>query len=219
MIVASLNLSPVIAHTTPGGKSVRTGIFKQPTRARVMLNIRGFAGDDQADKRHHGWPTQAAYAFSMQEYHHWRSVLGLELPYGLFGENLTIDGLDDGAICLGDTYRLGGALIQVSSPRLPCSTLAMAVGTNAIVGGFMDRARVGPYFTVLEAGEVETGDELILRHADPEQISIVRCMELIHGPADSEQARAGLTSITRIHAVDSRIKEKALARLGTSAQR
>jgi MOSC domain-containing protein YiiM len=217
MIVVSLNISPVIAHTTPAGKSVRTGIFKRPTTARVMLHERGFTGDDQADKRHHGWPTQAAYAFSAQEYKHWRSVLGLELPFGLFGENLTIDGLDDSAVHLGDVYRLGSALMQVSSPRLPCSTLAMAVGTTAIVKGFMERMRVGPYFTVLEAGEVGTGDILTLQQADPRMVSIVRCMELLHATIITNDIRAGLTSITQIAAADSRIKEKALAKLGASA--
>lgn len=209
MFVVSLNVSPIIDHTTDSGKQVRTGIFKQPSLGPVMLGIRGFTGDDQADKRHHGWPTQAAYAFSAQEYTYWRNEHNASYPYGLFGENLTIDGLDDSKVCLGDIYRVGDARIQVTSPRLPCSTLAMAVKTNAIVKGFMSRRRVGPYFSVLSPGDIKQGDEFTLETPDPLRISIVECMELLHEEIIKPSRLREMASIV---AIDSRIREKALAR-------
>jgi MOSC domain-containing protein YiiM len=180
MRVASVNISPIltVAHH---GKQVRTAIYKQPISGRLLLAERGFRGDEQADKRHHGRPTQAAYAFSAAEYPYWNGVLGrFDLVPGRFGENLTIEGLDDAAVCIGDIYRLGDARVQVTFPRLPCSTLAMALDDTAFPKAFLARMRTGPYLRVLSEGDVGAGDAMTLEWAHPARLSIVETVHLLH---------------------------------------
>lgn len=209
MRIVSVNVSPV-QEVLRGGSIVRTGIFKQPTAARLSLGERGLAGDDQADKRHHGWPTQALYAFSAAEYEHWRQHLGrFDLEYGRFGENLTVDGLDDEAICIGDIYRIASARVQVTFPRVPCSTLAMAVDDPSIVKAFLKRGRCGPYFAVLSPGEIGVGDPIELEFADPTRLSLFEAMHLMHFATD---ARERWAQASAIHAMDSRWKTKFAAK-------
>jgi MOSC domain-containing protein YiiM len=216
MIVVSVNLSPIIAVTAKNGKRVETAIFKKPAAGPVNVGTRGIVGDDQADKRHHGHPTQALYAFSAQEYAHWRGVKNKPFPYGLFGENLTIDGLDDSLVCLGDRYRIGSVSVEVTFPRLPCSTLAMAVEDTSIVAGFLERKRVGPYLRVLSEGTLAAGDSVNIESSHPARLSIVECMYLLHDaegtPRDLERWR----DLSEIDAADDRVKEKALAKLASA---
>lgn len=211
MRIVSVNVSQVREVTlADGSSSGRTGIFKQPASGSVRLETRGFAGDDQADRRHHGWPTQAAYAFSMQEYAYWNKTLGrTDLTYGLFGENLTVDGLDDAAICLGDIFTVGTARVQVTFPRVPCSTLAMAVNDKAFVKAFLARRRCGPYFSVLSPGSVKVGDSLMLEAADPTRISLSEAMYLMH-EAENEIKR--WEAAARIPSLDTRWQAKFLAK-------
>jgi len=213
MRIVSLNVAPV-SEVLHKQKLVRTAIFKQPTTHRILLDTRGFVGDEQADKRHHGWPSQAAYAFSAEEYGYWRSRLGrLDLPFGLFGENMTCEGLDDAAVCIGDIFRVGEARIQVTFPRLPCSTLALAVGDAGIVKGFLERKRVGPYFAVLTPGLVGTGDELHLEAPDPGRVSILELMYLLHDAKGNAADRQRWDVTADIPALDSRVREKLRGKL------
>jgi MOSC domain-containing protein YiiM len=211
MRIVSINVSKVREVTlSDGSSSGRTGIFKQPTSGPVRLETRGFAGDEQADRRHHGWPTQAAYAFSMQEYAYWNKTLGrTDLAYGLFGENLTVDGLDDEAICIGDIYTIGSARVQVTFPRVPCSTLAMAVNDKSFVKAFLARRRCGPYFSVLSSGAVAIGDSLVLESADPARLSLSEAMYLMH---EAENATERWEAAARILALDTRWQTKFLAK-------
>jgi len=209
MRIVSLNVSAV-REVHAGGRLLRTGIFKMPTAAPTLLSERGFAGDDQADKRHHGWPTQAAYAFSALEYDHWKLALGrLELPYGLFGENLTIDELDDSTVCIGDVYAIGDARVQVTFPRVPCSTLAAAVGEKDFVKAFLERKRCGPYFRVLSPGVVTVGDRLELTRRDSANLSLMEAMDLMHF---AEKAHARWKQASEIEAMDERWRTKFAAK-------
>jgi len=213
MRIISLNVSEII-EVKHKGKLVKTAIYKQPTTRRIMLGVLGFEGDDQADKRHHGGPTQAAYAFSAEEYAYWRTELGrFDLSYGLFGENMTVEGLDDSKVCIGDIYLVGGARVQVTFPRLPCSTLAMAVADPGIVKGFLKRKRVGPYFAVLGAGEVGVADEITLETAQSDRVSIVELMYLLHDAPGSQKDRERWHAAASIDALDVRVKTKLLVKL------
>jgi MOSC domain-containing protein YiiM len=209
VIIASINVSPV-REVVRGGRLVRTGIFKTSFAGPVRLGERGFVGDDQADRKHHGHPTQAAYAFAAEEYPHWQAFLSrLTLPHGSFGENLTVTGLDDDAVCIGDVYRVGGARVEVTFPRVPCSTLAAALDSPQIVKAFLERARCGPYLRVLTPGEVGVGDAMTRESAHPLGLSLREAMILMHA---AEPSRTRCEEAASIEAMDERWRTKFAAK-------
>jgi len=155
--VLSLNAGGV--RTIPNGtRRTRTGIFKDPVAGRVRLGREGFAGDRQANRRVHGGPEMAAYLYSADDYRWWERELGRPLPPGTFGENLTVTGLQDDAVHIGDRLRVGGALVEVTSPREPCFKLGLRMEDPRFVTRFRDAGRTGFYVRVLEEGEVGAGD-------------------------------------------------------------
>jgi MOSC domain-containing protein YiiM len=107
------------------GRAVRTAIYKEPVHLRVRARTLGLEGDTQADQRVHGGPDKAVYAYDLSRYAHWKRELGADFLPGQFGENLTVEGMPDTQISLGDVYRVGSALLQVTEPRGPCFKLAM----------------------------------------------------------------------------------------------
>jgi MOSC domain-containing protein YiiM len=146
---------------------VTTGIFKEPVDGRVTLRRLNLDGDRQADLKVHGGAAKAVYAYPLEHYPFWRTELGPELPFGAFGENLTVEGLpleDDAAI--GDRFRVGGAELVVTQPRIPCYKLAVRFGRSDMVRRFLGSGRTGYYLAVETEGEVEQGDrvEPIFRH-------------------------------------------------------
>ena len=144
------------------GKSVRTAIFKAPVDGRVALRRLGLEGDDQADKRVHGGLDQAVYAYDHSYYQQWQESLGrTDFEYGQFGENLTVKGLLDNEVCIGDVLSIGTAEVQVSHPRTPCFKLGLKMGDPTFVKAFLESCCVGFYLRVLEEGEVPAGDEIV----------------------------------------------------------
>lgn len=142
------------------GEAVSTGIFKEPAEGRVMLRTLNLDGDRQADLTAHGGPTKAVYAYPVEHYDFWRRELPeMSLPYGMFGENLTLSGLDE-SVNIGDTFRIGAAEVMVTQPRLPCYKLGIKFGRTDILKRFLQSRRTGFYFSVLREGEVGAGDEV-----------------------------------------------------------
>ena len=140
------------------GKKVATAIFKTPVEAAVIGEL-GLSGDEQADLTVHGGPDKAVYAYAAEHYPWWAQQLpGVDLPYGAFGENLTIQGFDDAAVCLGDRYRAGGAVLEAIQPRLPCFKLGLRFNDPGMVKLFAQSGRFGVYFRVIENGPVRRGD-------------------------------------------------------------
>ena len=149
------------------GRSVMTGIYKEPVNGPVQLQREGLAGDGQADLKVHGGPDKAAYAYPIEHYGWWQQQLDrAPFPHGQFGETLTVQGLLEQELGIGDCLRIGGALLQVSQPRTPCFKLGIKMGLEDFPRTFQDSGRVGFYLRVLEAGPVCAGDaiELISRH-------------------------------------------------------
>jgi MOSC domain-containing protein YiiM len=143
------------------GKTVSTGIFKQPVEGRIRLRSLNFEGDQQADLAVHGGIDKAVYAYPSEHYAYWRNELPeMELPWGMFGENLTIEGLSEDAVNIGDCFRLGTAEVMATQPRLPCYKLGIKFGRVDIVKRFLDSRLTGVYFSVLQEGEVGAGDRL-----------------------------------------------------------
>jgi len=145
------------------GRTVRTGIWKAPVTGPVRLTRLGFEGDGQADRRVHGGPTRAAYAYPHEHYEHWAPRLGGgPLPMGQFGENLTTLGLLETTVHVRDVYAIGAARVRIEGPRGPCFKLGIRTGDPSIVAPFLVSGRLGFYLSVFEEGLVEAGDPIVL---------------------------------------------------------
>jgi MOSC domain-containing protein YiiM len=150
------------------GGSVTTGIFKQPSPGPIRVGRLNLVGDKQADLSVHGGPYKAVYGYPAEHYVYWRSELGEGLPWGIFGENLTTEGLHEKDVWIGDRYRVGTAELIVTQPRVPCYKLGIRFGRPEMVKRFLNSRRSGFYFAVAEEGELKVGDsiELVAREAN-----------------------------------------------------
>ncbi len=135
-----------------------TAFFKEPVPGPLRLGRTGLEGDGQADGRFHGGPDKAVLAYAAAHYPAWREELGREMPFGAFGENFTVEGTDESAVCLGDVYAVGGARVQVSQPRIPCWKIARRWGIKDLSARVQRTGRTGWYLRVLEEGRVAPGD-------------------------------------------------------------
>jgi MOSC domain-containing protein YiiM len=146
------------------GRAVQTGIFKSPVEGRVRAGWLGLDGDGQADLRNHGGPDKAVYAYPREHYDYWAAELSRDdFKSGQFGENLTVDGLLEDDVCIGDRYRVGGAggpLLEVTQPRMPCAKLDLRMGMDKFSRQFHESLRTGFYLRVLEEGEIDAGDAI-----------------------------------------------------------
>ncbi len=155
------------------GKTVTTGIFKQPVQGRVMLRSLNLDGDRQADLSVHGGPDKAVYAYPVEHYDYWRGELpDMNLPWGMFGENFTTVGLLEETVNIGDRFRIGSAEVIVTQPRLPCYKLGIKFGRADMVKRFGTSDRPGLYFAVLQEGEVEAEDAIELISRDENNVTV-----------------------------------------------
>jgi MOSC domain-containing protein YiiM len=143
-----------------GGKPLRTAIGKQPVTGSVGVHSLSIAGDEQADHRYHGGPERAVYAYASEDYDWWSERVGRALAPGLFGENLTTQGLDISGARIGERWRIGSTVVQVTAPRTPCSKLAYVMDDPRFVKAFGAALRPGAYLRVIDAGTVAAGDRV-----------------------------------------------------------
>ena len=155
---------------------VTSGIWKEPITGPVAVAGVNLAGDDQADRRVHGGPDKAVYAYSVEDYAWWEGELGPLAP-ATFGENLTTAGIDLSAARIGDRWRVGSTLLEVSQPRQPCFKLGMRMGDEAFPGRFERARRPGAYLRIIEEGEVQQGDTIEVQPAEPPAIEIRSLVE------------------------------------------
>lgn len=154
-------------------QTVSTGIYKMPVESRVMLRSLNLDGDRQADLTVHGGPSKAAYVYPSEHYSYWRDELpGTELPWGMFGENFTTEGLDESTVNIGDRFRLGSAEVMVTEPRMPCYKLGIKFGRTDIIKRFLASGRTGFYFSVQREGQVGAGDEIELIGHDENNVTV-----------------------------------------------
>jgi MOSC domain-containing protein YiiM len=152
---------------------VTTAIFKEPVKGPVTVRKLNLDGDRQADLTVHGGPEKAIYAYPSEHYSFWRSELaGMDLPWGMFGENLTIEGLREEETRIGDRFRVGGALLMASQPRIPCYKLAVKFGRDDILQRFLQSERSGVYFSVVKEGIVQVGDPFEKNHQDENGVTV-----------------------------------------------
>ena len=162
------------------GKEVLTGICKQPVNGSVNLRTLGFEGDGVADGKRHGGQDKAVCVYSLEHYPYWEKTLGIPMPVAAFGENLTVSHMHEDDICIGDVFRLGSALVQVSQPRQPCRTLAARYGRSDLLKLVVDSGRTGIYLRVLEEGVVEKGSSLFLRERDRNGVTVSFANHVFH---------------------------------------
>lgn len=145
------------------GKSYTTGIVKKPVDNPIFLDLEDVKSDTICDRKHHGGVEQAVYAYGKQHYPFWKSQYqNLDWHDGMFGENLTIDNLDETNIFVGNVYNVGNAVIEVTKPRQPCRTLAIRFKDMQLVKKFWNTTKCGVYFKILQPGLVKAGDALVL---------------------------------------------------------
>ena len=172
------------------GGTLRTGIYKRPVGGRLRLERHNLEGDGQADLQNHGGPHQAVYAYAQEHYAWWaRQLERDDLRPGHFGENLTVSGLLEDAVCIGDVYRVGETLLQVSQPRIPCHKLALRMGRPDFVKTFTQAGRSGCYLRVLQTGRLGAGDcvTLVEREARPMSVRQIFRLRLLQ-PDDAAAA-------------------------------
>jgi ferredoxin-NADP reductase/MOSC domain-containing protein YiiM len=180
MTLRSVNVSMPkdIVHN---GKTVTTGIFKEPVEGRVTLRRLNLDGDGQADLWGHGGAFRAVYAYSFENYAYWARELGRDdFTVGQFGENFTVEGMLEDDVHVGDVFRVGSALVEVSQPRVPCYKLAIKMGIEGFQNQFLASGRMGFYFRVLEEGEVGAGDTIQLVKRDPRAMTVREINELLY---------------------------------------
>ncbi len=170
-----------------GTRTVITSIFKQPVEGPVRVLAERMEGDGQADLVHHGGADKAVYAYAHQHYAWWEHALGRAgLAHGQFGENLTIDGLDEDGLCLGDQLAIGSALFTVTQPRVPCFKLGLRFGDRSMPKQFADSLRTGMYLRVLQTGVVTAGDTVALTARGRGNITVRRLFAAWLKPNDTE---------------------------------
>jgi MOSC domain-containing protein YiiM len=157
------------------GRPVESAIVKAPVAGRVRVAGVNLAGDDQADRRVHGGPDKAVYAYAREDADWWEQELGAELPSGAFGENLTTAGVDCTNAVIGERWRVGATLLEVCQPRLPCFKLGLRFGDPRMLKRFARASRPGAYLRILEEGELGAGDavELLDRPAHGVTVRLV----------------------------------------------
>lgn len=167
------------------GRTVKTGIFKTPTNGRVRVETLNLDGDRQADLSVHGGPDKAIYVYPSEHYDYWRGEFpDMELPWGMFGENFTTIGLLEGAVNVGDTFRIGSAVAMVTQPRVPCYKLAAKFGREDIVKRFLASRRSGFYLKVVQEGEVGAGDAIELMSRDGHAVTVADVATLYRDGSD-----------------------------------
>ncbi|VIO73169.1 hypothetical protein CI1B_47730 [Bradyrhizobium ivorense] len=169
--------------TTWQGRTVHTGIWKTQVKGPRMVRRLNIEGDGQGDLAGHGGEHRAVLVYQLDSYRYWQNQLSRsDFAYGQFGENFTVDGLSDAEVCIGDRYRIGKALFEVTQPRVTCYRLGIRMNEPDMAALLVKHGRPGFYLRVLEEGEVETGDEITLVTTGPERMSVSEVDALLYMP-------------------------------------
>lgn len=181
MKLMSINIGKEQTLVRPG-KTEQTGIFKQPVAGPVRITSQGIPGDFIGDLKNHGGPDQAIYVYGWADYEWWADYLDQEMQPGMFGENLTIDGLRSVQFNIGDRLRLGPVLLQVTAPRIPCGTLAGRMNMPAFAKQFRLVERPGLYCRVLREGTLQAGTPVSVEKYVGETVSLLEAMRDYYEP-------------------------------------
>jgi ferredoxin-NADP reductase/MOSC domain-containing protein YiiM len=173
---------------TWNGKTVRTSVWKSPVDGRRMVRKLDIDGDAQADLAGHGGEQRAVFVYQMDSYHYWERFLGRnDFTYGQFGENFTVEGLLDNEVCIGDRYRIGDAIFEVTQPRVTCYRVGIRMNEPRMPALLVEHHRPGFYFRVLQEGEVGAGDDIVKTADGPERLSVADVDAVLYLPGHSSE--------------------------------
>ena len=180
--IVSVNTG-VVADLVIGGQPASSAIDKLPAAGPVRVGLLGLAGDEHGDTQNHGGLDQAMYAYAREDLDWWTGRVGRELRNGEFGENVTTSGIDLCAALIGETWRMGEVVVQVTAPRIPCETFKAWTGEEHWVRRFAAAGRPGAYLRVLAEGEIAAGDEIEVLARPEQRVSVAESMRAYYGDA------------------------------------
>ena len=172
------------------GRTVSTAIWKHAVEGRVAVRGVNLAGDDQADRTVHGGRDKAIYAYAREDYDFWREHQAVETSPGLFGENLTTDGLDLSRAVIGERWSVGSTLLEVAQIRLPCYKLAARMGDPYFPKRFLAAARMGAYLRIVQDGDVGADDPIHVTHTPAHGVTLGDMMHVFRHPERASVLRA-----------------------------
>jgi MOSC domain-containing protein YiiM len=173
------------------GELTTTAIVKTPVQGPVAVRGVNVDGDDQADRQVHGGPDQAIYAYAREDYEWWEAQLGQKLDPGMFGENLTVDGIDCTGAVVGERWRIGTVTLEVSSPRIPCWKLARRMEDPVFQKRFGDAGRPGAYMRIIEEGVLSAGDGVHVLHRPDHEVTVALISQVrLHTPEQAHRLLA-----------------------------
>ena len=193
----SLNIG-LPKEVTYGGKVIHTGINKKQVKEPVYLSFVKFNGDGQADLVHHGGVDKAVCVYTGDHYPYWEKELNQDFVYGAFGENITVSGMSEEDVCIGDTFELGQAIVQVTQPRQPCFKLAKKYNIPKLPLYFQETGYTGFYFRVLKEGWVSSVDTLKKLQSNPKGVSVAFANRIMH---KEKQNIEGVKRILEVNAL------------------
>ena len=181
------------------GITVRTAIFKNPVAGTLAIRPLNLAGDQQADLTVHGGPDKAVYAYPAEHYEYWRKQLpDVSFSWGVFGENLTTEGLSEDTLCIGDLVRAGSAILQVTQPRMPCYKLELRFNRDDMIKRFLVSGRSGFYFSVIEPGDARVGSPVEVLDRDTNNVTISDILRLYLGQTPDPELLRRMTNVTSL---------------------
>ncbi|HKH91446.1 MAG TPA: MOSC domain-containing protein [Gemmatimonadaceae bacterium] len=183
--VLSVNVGTVRTMTWRG-ETVTTGIWKEPVAGRVLVRGVNLVGDDQADRSVHGGIDKAVYAYAREDYDYWREHEGIETSAGLFGENLTVEGLDLSSAVAGERWTVGTTVLEVAQPRLPCFKLGIRMNDPRFPRRFQRVGRMGAYLRIVREGDVGAGDTVEVASRPDHGVTLQQMVNALHDPASAE---------------------------------
>lgn len=164
------------------GRLVTTGIWKHAVSGRVALRGVNLHGDDQADRTVHGGPDKAVYAYAREDYDFWRNQQRIDTSPGLFGENLTTEGLDLSRALVGERWTVGAAVLEVAQPRLPCFKLGLRMGDARFPKRFLAASRMGAYLRIVREGDVGANDPVLVTNRPDHEVTLRFMVEALRDP-------------------------------------
>jgi ferredoxin-NADP reductase/MOSC domain-containing protein YiiM len=183
------------------GKTVHTAIWKEPVQGRRAVRRLNIDGDGQGDLEGHGGEHRAVMVYQIDSYRYWERHFDRKFPtYGQFGENLTVDGLPDDGVCIGDRYQIGGALLEVTQPRVTCYRVGIRMNEPQMASLLVAHHRPGFYMRVLQEGDIGAGDEIVKVSAGPEQMTVAEIDALLYLPGHSREQLQRALKITALPA-------------------
>jgi MOSC domain-containing protein YiiM len=161
-------------------RMIKTGIYKFPVAGPVQVTKEGLVGDTQVDRKNHGGPDKAIYVYTEENYQHWATARGeANYGHGHFGENLTVNGLEDHAVYIGDIFSAGETILQITQPRVPCFKLGLKFGDPDFVSTFLTSGRTGFYLRVIQEGMIRSGDTIQLLSQDSRSVAVNNAMRAL----------------------------------------